>query len=187
MDQRLFWICCLIIAGAFTTLWFMNQRPSHTESAIKNETKYPMVSFSDVEIVVNSEEGIPKYKFIAPKYWLYPNEQRSEFKQPNISIFSKSGSNLHATALRGEAYENNDVITLIGDVYITQPKTEGSPHKLKVMTEKLTVQTQKEEATTDLLITAIRGPEMVTAIGMTLDFKKQVLYLHNNVKGHYVP
>ena len=55
------------------------------------------------------------------------------------------------------------------------------------MTEKLTVLPEKEEATTDLLITAVRGPEMITAIGMTLDFKEQILYLHNNVRGHYVP
>ena len=187
MTQRLFWICCLIVAGATATLWFLNQRSSHSESLTRNDTTTPTVLFNDVEMVVNSDEGKPRYKFIAPKYWLYPNENRSEFEQPEISIYGKNGGDMYAKALRGETLENNDVITLIGDVYITQPKSKNTPHKLKVMTEKLTVFPNKEKATTDILITAIRGPEMITAIGMTLDYQEQTLYLHNDVKGHYVP
>ena len=187
MTQRLFWICCLIIVGSVATLWFLNQRPSHSDTSDTNNTTTPSVSFENVVMVVNSDEGKPRYKFIAPKYWLYPIEQRSEFDNPDISIYGKSGSNLYAKANRGETFDNNDVITLIGDVKITQPKSKDNPHKLKVMTEKLTVLPDKEEAKTDILITAIRGPEMVTAIGMRLDFKEQILYLHNDVKGHYVP
>ena len=187
MTQRLFWICCLIVVGAAATLWFLNQRPSYTETSTPKSTTTPSISFNDVVMVVNSDEGNPRFKFKAPKYWLYSNEQRSEFERPEISIFGKSGSNLYVNAIRGETFENNDVITLIGDVNVTQPKTKENPHNLKVMTEKLTVLPDKEEATTDFLITAIRGPEMITATGMRLDFKEQILYLHNDVKGHYVP
>jgi len=187
MTLRLFWICCLIVAGATATLWFLSQRSIHTVSLTHNDATTPSVLFYDVEMVVNSDEGKPRYKFTAPKYWLYPNENRSEFEQPEISIYGKNGDALYAKALRGETHENNDVITLIGEVYITKPKSKDTPHNLKVMTERLTILPNKDKATTDILITAIRGSEMVTAIGMTLDYKEQTLYLHNNVEAHYAP
>ncbi len=185
MLLRLVWLCCLIIVGATATLWFLNQRTSHIQVISAETSNTPSVSFSDIDMIINSAEGNPQYKLSAPIYWLYHEEQRSEFELPNIVIYRNNGSKIFANALKGQTHDNNRVITLIGDVRINQPKTESEPYMLKIMTVELTVFPKKQRATTDSPVTAIRGPQMVTASGMTLDLTSQILHLHSNVKGRY--
>ena len=188
MLLRLVWICCLIIVGAATTLWFLNQRTSHTDAkAVAATSNTPSVSFDDIEMIINSSEGIPQYKLSAPKYWLYDAEERSEFDLPDIAIYRRNGSKIFAKALKGQTHDNNKVITLIGDVRINQPKSDNDPYLLRVMTDRLTVIPKEQRATTDAPVTAIRGSQKLTAIGMTLDLTTQILHLHNNVEGRYEP
>ena len=185
MLLRLVWLCCLIIVGATTTLWFINQRTSHIQVESAEISNTPSVSFSDIDMIINSAEGKPQYKLSAPLYWLYHEEQRSEFELPNIVIYRNNGNKIFANALKGQTHDDNNVITLIGDVKINQPKTESESYTLEILTDKLTVFPKDQRATTDAPVTAIRGPQMVTALGMTLDLNNQVLHLHNNVKGRY--
>ena len=184
---RLVWIGCLIVVGAVMTLWFLNQRTSHTEVSHTTTSNKPSVSFNDIEMIINSSEGAPQYRLSAPKYWLYHDEERSEFDLPDIVIYGNNDSKIFAKALKGEAHNYNNVITLIGEVKVNQPKSESEPYILNIMTDKLTVFPKQQRATTDSPVTAIRGPQMMTALGMTLYLNTQVLHLHNNVKVLYAP
>ena len=116
MLLRLLWLCCLIIVGASATLWFLNQRPEHTELSTTTTSNTPSVSFNDIEMIINSTDGNPQYKLYAPKYWLYDDEKRSEFESPDIEIYRKNGSKVFATSLKGKTHDDNKIITLIGDV-----------------------------------------------------------------------
>jgi len=187
MLLRLVWIGCLIVVGAASTLWFLNQRASYTETTATAITDTPSVSFNDIEMIINSAEGVPQYKLSSPRYWLYHDEKRSEFELPDITIYRNNGSKIFAKALKGQTHGDNEVITLIGDVRIHQPKSKSVPHPLKIMTERLTVFLRQQRATTDSPVTVIHGSQMVTALGMTLDLDTQVLHLHNNVVGRYDP
>jgi len=158
MSLRLVWIFCLIAAAAALTLSFMNQRGNYTETTkptTVNNT--PSVSFENIEMVINSPAGQPQYELSAPKYWLYHQEQRSEFDSPDIVIYNENGSKIYATSERGETYDENDVITLIGDVKIKQPGTEAEPDPLNIYTEKLSVSQKKQQVTSDQEVTATRG------------------------------
>lgn len=188
MSYRLVWIFCLIVVGAALTLTFLNQRSSHTEKpkgAASNNT--PTVSFENIDMVINSPSGQPQYKLTAPKYWLYQNEQRSEFDSPDIVIFNENGSKIFASSEKGETRDENDVITLMGNVNIKQPGTETEPGSLSIHSERLTVSQITQQVTTDLPVTATRDSQKVTAIGMTLNLNDKILHLHSNVKGQYAP
>lgn len=187
MLLRLVWIGCLIVVGAASTLWFLNQRTHYTEAPTTATTNTPSVSFNGIQMIINSAEGAPQYKLSSPKYWLYHDEKRSEFELPDITIYRNNGSKIFAKALKGQTHDDNEVITLIGNVRIYQPKSGSEPHLLQIMTEKLTILPKQQRATTDSPVTAIRGPQMVTALGMTLDIDTQVLHLHSNVEGRYDP
>lgn len=188
MSLRLIWIFCLIAAGAALTLSFMDQRNNHTEASSPTATSNtPSVSFENIEMIVNSDAGQPKYELSAPKYWLYNQEQRSEFESPDIVIHNENGTKLYATSNKGETRDDNDVITLMGDVKIKQPSTEIEPESLNIFTEKLTVSQKTQLVTTDLPVIAIRGSEKVTAQGMTLHLNDEILHLHNDVKAQYNP
>jgi len=166
----------------------MNQRHSYTEiTTSTNTNNNPSISFENIDMIINSPTGTPQYELSSPKYWLFQQEQRSEFDSPDIVIYKQNGSKIYATSEKGETYNENDVLTLIGDVKITQPKTETELESLNIYTDKLTISQTKQEATTDLPVTAIRGAEKITAVGMTLDLNDEILYLHQNVKAHYNP
>lgn len=188
MSFKLLWIFCLIIVGGVLTLSFLNQRVSHIDTHIsKLSDNTPTVSFDNIEMIINSPTGQPQYELSAPKYWLYHSEQRSEFTSPDIVIYNENGSKLFATSEQGQTHDKNDVITLIGDVKIEQPSTAAEPAPLNIYTEKLTISQKKQQVTTDLPVTATRGSQKVTALGMTLNLNDKVLHLHSNVKGQYNP
>lgn len=187
MSYRIIWIFCLIVVGAILMLSFLNQRENHVKPPLATNNDKPSVSFENIDLVINSPEGLPQYKLYSPKYWLYHHQQKSEFDSPNIIIYSNNGSKIYATSNKGETYNENDVITLIGDVKINQPATEEEPYPLNIFTDRLSVSQSQQQVTTDLAVTASRGTQTISALGMTLNLNNKVLQLHSNVKGRYDP
>ena len=187
MLLRLIWLCCLIVAGAGATLWFLNQRVSYTETSTGFLSDKPSVSFKDIEMIINSTAGDPQYKLSSPKYWLYDDEKRSEFELPDIEIYQNNGNKVFAKALKGNTSEGNDIITLIGNVEINHPQSEENAYALEVFTDSLTVFPKKQRATTDAEVIAKRGNQTIKAIGMTFDLDTQIVYLHSQVTGQHEP
>ena len=188
MSFRLLWIFCLIIVGGVLTLSFLNQRVTRIDNLMPQlSSNTPTVSFENIKMIINSPAGQPQYELSAPKYWLYHDEQRSEFTSPNIVIYKKDGSKIFATSEKGQTHDENDVITLIGDVKIEQPSTTAEPTPLNIYTEKIMVSQKKQQVTTDLPVTATRGSQKITALGMTYNLNDKMLHLHSNVKGQYNP
>ncbi len=188
MPYRLVWIFALIVIGGVLTLSFFNQRERQTENtAATTSSNTPTVSFENIEMIINSPAGQPQYELKAPKYWLFNDQHRSEFTFPEIVIYNENGSKIYASSEKGETRDNNDVITLIGDVHIEQPSTDIEPIPLNIYSEKLTVSQQKQQVTTDLPVTATRGSQKMTALGMTLNLNDKILHLHSKVKGQYNP
>ncbi len=188
MSFRLVWIFGLIVVGAGLTLSFLNQREGIAETAnppVSSNT--PTVSFENINMIINSPAGLPQYELSSPKYWLYHDQQRSEFDSPDIVIYNENGSKIFATSEKGTTQDENDVITLIGDVKINQPSSDAQPEPLSIRTEKLTVSQKNQQVTTELPVTATRGSQKVTAVGMTLNLNDKVVHLHSKVKGRYNP
>ena len=188
MRSRLIWIGSLIIFGAAAALWFLSQRDapielSHTDTA----DNAPSVSFDSVEMIINAPDGKPQYRMLASRYQLYEKENRSQFDLPSITLYDDKGGQIHAQALQGETHDYRSVITLTGNVRINQTQSDIGSHPLVITTELLIVFPVKQRATTDSTITAMRGSEMFSARGMSLDLIKEVLYLHSNVEGIYQP
>jgi lipopolysaccharide export system protein LptC len=188
MSYRLVWIFLLIFFGAALTLVFLNQRDRQTENITPSpDTNTPTVSFENIDMVINSPAGQPQYKLTAPKYWLFHDQQKSQFTSPNIIIYNENGSKIFASSIKGETHNDNQVITLIGDVKIEQPSTSVEPIPLNIYTEKLTVSQKEQQVTTNLPVTATRGTQKITAEGMTLNLNSKILHLHSKVKGQYNP
>jgi LPS export ABC transporter protein LptC len=187
MSYRLAWIL-LIFFGAALTLSFLNQRDRQTENITTSpNNNTPTVSFENIEMIINSPAGQPQYELTAPKYWLFHDQQKSQFSSPNIIIYNENGSKIFASSEKGETHDENQVITLIGDVKIEQPSTSLEPVPLNIYTEKLTVSQKTQLVTTNLPVTATRGTQKITANGMTLNLDSKILHLHSNVKGQYNP
>ncbi|MEM7400749.1 MAG: LPS export ABC transporter periplasmic protein LptC [Pseudomonadota bacterium] len=187
MSFRLIWIFCLIVAGGILTLTFFNQREHTNETTTISETNKPTVSFQNIDMIINSPIGLPQYRLAAPKYWLYHEQQTSEFESPDIIIFNDNGSKIYATSEKGHTKDDNDVITLIGNVEVKQPASTEEPDPLSIYTNELTVSQSLQQVKSDLPVVAIRGSQKITALGMTLNLNNKVLELHSDVKGIYDP
>ncbi len=191
MQLRLVWITCLIIISTAVALWMQNQRNNSIETEKQSNTNEEPASvlFKDIEMTINTAAGTPQYKLSAPIYKHYHAEQRGEFKFPDIVIFPENGNLVFAQSEKGETRENNSVITLLGQVEIRQPHKEkeenNNSYELEINTDKLVVFPKQQRATTDSKVSATRGPNTVTALGMTIDLEKEILHLHDEVQGHY--
>ncbi len=146
------------------TLWLLSRQ--HVDySDITTPTRpeafaTPSTIFKDVEVIVNSAKGTPQYILSAPAYWLYPEQRRTEFELPNITIHPDNGGKISATALRGQTHNDDDRLTLVGNVRINQAAVAEDPHRYWFE---------------------------VTADNMTLSLNTRVIHLHGNVEGYYAP
>ena len=169
------------------TLTFFNQRENATQTINVTETNKPSVSFQNIDMIINSPNGQPQYRLASPKYWLYHEKDASEFESPDIIIFNENGSKILATSDKGHTQDDNEVITLIGNVKVKQLANTEDSDPLNIFTDKLTVSQSQQQVSSDLHVTAIRGSQKITALGMTLNLNNKVLQLHNEVKGRYDP
>ena len=189
MRLRLVWITCLIIISTAAALWLQNQRKNfiQTENQSPINEEPASVLFKDIEMTINNTAGTPQYKLSAPIYKHYHEEQRGEFEHPDIVIFPENGNLVYAQSNKGETRENNRVITLLGQVEVRQPQIDDNTNSydLEIITDKLVVFPHQQRATTDVKVSATRGPNTVTASGMTIDLEKEILHLHSNVQGQY--
>ncbi len=186
MSLRLVWISVLIVVGGVLVLSILNKRNPEIQQTNVQHPNTPSISFQDIRMTINSPSGQPQYKLSTPKYLLFSDEKRSEFDAPDIIIFRDNGKKIFATSNYGETYDNNNIITLIGDVKIKQPQSDDA-EILNIFTEQLTFNQKEQLISTNLAVTAIQGSQKVDAHGMTFDVTKQVLYLHDNVNGRYEP
>jgi lipopolysaccharide export system protein LptC len=178
-------IFLLSILAAFTFYLaeFANRGDQPVESkALRHEPDYFVERFTLVKL---NAQGQPAFRMAADLMKHYPDNDTTEFVKPTLVSLDKSKPVITVVSDTGKAGPQGDITELFGSVVLTRAPNDVSK-QLKVYTEYLLIDSNKETGTTDKPTKITQGASEMTGIGMDFDNLNRLFALHSKVKSTWV-
>lgn len=115
-----------------------------------------------------------------------PASQVVTLDSVTVNYFALPGQRWRLTADGGYAQPAMRTVELEGNVVMTGEK-QSLPQPAVVRTEKLTLDTQTQQASTDAPVTLGLGSYAIAATGLKADLKAETLRLESGVNGRFTP
>jgi len=117
----------------------------------------------------------------------FPLRQVTEFTAPVIESTDDSGDTWQVVAERGELIDRENVLQLRQQVEIRPLNQSDDRKNVVIQTEALDYYTEQQLARTDLPVVVTSPDTRITAVGMTIDLKRQRMEFLSEVQTFYVP
>jgi lipopolysaccharide export system protein LptC len=179
-------IFLLSILAAFTYYLaeFANRGDKVADNkVVRHEQDYFVERFTLIKL---NAQGQPTFRLAADLMKHFPDDDTIEFTKPRLISLDKSKPVITVVSESGKAGPQGDITELFGNVVLTRAPNEVSK-LLKMNTEYLLVDTNKETGTTDKPVKITQGASELTGIGMDFDNLNRLFALHSNVKSTWVP
>jgi lipopolysaccharide export system protein LptC len=179
-------IFLLSILAAFTYYLaeFANRGDKVADNkVVRHEQDYFVERFTLIKL---NAQGQPTFRLAADLMKHFPDDDTIEFTKPRLISLDKSKPVITVVSDSGKAGPQGDITELFGNVVLTRAPNEVSK-LLKMNTEYLLVDTNKETGTTDKPVKITQGASELTGIGMDFDNLNRLFALHSNVKSTWVP
>jgi len=131
-------------------------------------------------------KGRLEQSFSADSSTHYPLIDNTIFKAPVIQLQDEEGDFWQVSADEGSMNDKDDLLRLRANVEL-RPMQENNAHPVVIKTESLDYFTKRQLAQTKQRVTITYPQTRVTAVGMTMDMKKQRMELQAEVNTQYVP
>jgi lipopolysaccharide export system protein LptC len=178
-------IFLLSILAAFTYYLaeFANRGDKVADNkVVRHEQDYFVERFTLIKL---NAQGQPTFRLAADLMKHFPDDDTIEFTKPRLISLDKSKPVITVVSESGKAGPQGDITELFGNVVLTRAPYEVSK-LLKMNTEYLLVDTNKETGTTDKPVKITQGASELTGIGMDFDNLNRLFALHSNVKSTWV-
>lgn len=130
--------------------------------------------------------GQLEQSFRAASLQHFPLSAISHFTQPHIITTGDDGKTWQIDALKGEAADQDKLLTLQQQVEI-RSLSPAPDEQILITTDWLRYHSGLQTATTDAPVLIRHPATLTTATGMTLNVAERTLYLHHQVNTRYVP
>lgn len=152
------------------------------DKTLRHEPDYFINKFTLIKV---NAQGKPAFRLSAESMVHYPDDDSSEFTQPRLTSLDSSKPIVTVAGKSGKAGPKGEVTELFDNVVLTRAALAGNP-PLKVETEYLLIDSNKETAVTDKSVVITQGQSRLTGIGMDFDNLNRTFALRDNVKGLWV-
>lgn len=141
-----------------------------------------------------NDEGIISHSISAQRLLHYPDSQETALTSPEIITFNASGSPLwQAKAQSGLVEGDGSHFQLNQNVIVWQSASDSdskqmplnSATTIKLNTEQLTIDLDKDQASTDAPVTLTTAEGVTNAVGFFADMKQRLIQLKSQVRGLY--
>lgn len=151
---------------------------------ILSNNNAPDSYMTDVSVMrTNNDSGEVQNQLYAKLMTHYAN-QTTLFSQPHFVFYHPPAEPWNLTAKQGQAEDGINEVKLWDQVVLAQAAgTQTQP--ITINTSQVTVHPKQHFAQTKELVTAIEPGVYVTAIGMHVDFKTQIVDLLSHVRVQY--
>ncbi len=174
----------LMIMLALLTLWLdqtVQDPQSRRDPHARHAPDYWIENFSAQQL---GEDGLPLNKLTATKMMHFPDNDTSELINPRFVSLDKSNPSVEIKARQGTLTGRGEEVTFSGDVEVRREAQKDSGW-LTLSTDFLQVEPDNQFAKTHRPVTIRTPSAVITATGMEVNNKSQVLKLLSSVKGHY--
>ena len=186
--QQLFIVLSLLIVFALVIFVWMipayrhdNRSEQIIDSSLPDAFGEQVISkkYNDAGLLVN--------KLQAATIEHYPFDGITWLTLPRLWGYGEANKiNWHATSEKGKMFPDHKTFELLDNVVVTQSGQSGKA-EVRVNTNKMTVYTNRHLAKTDEPVKITEPGRVVHTVGMTYDYKSNVVELKSHVRGVGMP
>ena len=169
----------IMVAGL--SYWLLDMLIIDDKEALSKIAHYPDYYMENFNTLKMNEDGAPKNHLSASYMAHYPDDNTTELDYPKLKMFRESKLPINVSADKGWVTSSNEVILLIGNVYLYQTNSSGEMN-LELMTKDARVLIDKKYAETDKPATLINKNSITNSIGMRIYLQDQRMEFLNNVQ-----
>jgi LPS export ABC transporter protein LptC len=166
---------------------FIKSTPEN-HTGIANSKKNPQEYMQAVFVTIFTEQGFLKDELSANNWAYLPEAQASTLVMPRLIVHKPDGTVWTIQARKGNITQPTlgtiEKITLQQEVILERPATE-TVVPIKLETDELHYQPQKQYATSDQFITMIRPNLKITGTGLRAFLDQSSVELLRDVKTYY--
>lgn len=172
----------LILAGG--SLW-LAQDTKVAEPEYQSVEHTPDYYLEGVDATQMNPDGSPSQRLLADRMTHYPDDDSTEVKVPNLTIYDSTRPPWRIRSNTGWLSGDGEVLLLQGEVKIDRSAARGV-RPLHITTRDLRVQPRDNYLETDAPVDSRSEKSRIHAIGMQAWFNKPIrIKLLANVRGHY--
>ncbi len=175
----------LLFMMALITFWInqtVQEQGPRIDGSNRHDADYRLQNFVTTQTDVN---GKLRYVLAASEMTHFPDDDTTVLQRPKFTQFAVEKPYTQIQGLRGYISSDGETVEFVDNVKVVR---QATPEKgeMQLLTEKLTIEPDKDLATTQSPVTITQAPKTkVTAVGMVFDKKNQTMTLLNKVRVHY--
>lgn len=186
MNSRLTTWFPIILMGllALLTFWLdqtVQDPQSRQARNARHAQDYWIENFSAQQL---GENGLPLNKLSAAKMSHFPDNDTSELREPRFVSLDESRPPVEIKARQGTMTGRGESVSFSGNVEVRR-EAHRDKDWLTLSTDFLHIEPDRQFAKTHRPVTIRTPSAVITATGMEMNNKSQVLKLLSSVKGHY--
>ena len=169
----------IIIAGI--TYWLLDMLIIDDKEELAKLAHHPDYYMENFNTLKMNEDGAPKNHLTASYMAHYPDNNTTELDYPKLKIFKENDEPINVSADKGWVTSGNEIILLIGNVYLHQVNSSGEMH-LELMAKDARILIDQKYAETDKPATLITKNSVTNSKGMRIYLQEQRMEFLNNVR-----
>ena len=169
----------IIIAGL--SYWLLDMLIVDDKKELAKLAHHPDYYMENFNTLKMNEDGTPKNHLTASYMAHYPDDNTTELDYPKLKIFKEDGEPINVSADKGWITSSNEIILLMGNVYLYQVNSSGEMH-LELMAKDARILIDEKYAETDKAATLISENSVTNSRGMRIHLQEQRMEFLNNVQ-----
>lgn len=175
----------LTLLLAMITFWINQSVQEAGLKLIGNQDHVPDYVMHQFVTSQTDPQGHMKYVLAATKMKHFPSSDATELERPRFTQYGENQPYTQIHGLKGSISSNAELVEFIDQVVVTREGTPTSA-EMTLLTDRLTIQPNKEVAFTKSPVTILQKPNtVIKSNGMVLNKNMQTLQLTNRVHVHY--
>lgn len=175
----------LILLLALVSSWLSRESQRDATKPPPSAAALPDYFINGLTLTALGADGVPRHRLRAERLVHYPDDGRTELRQPRFELLVTSGPSWQVSAELGEMPADHSRIDFTGQVRIERIDSLQNP--LALDTQQLTVWPQRGLAQSDASISIETSDTLLQADGLRIDFNQRTLVLLDNIRGRYEP
>ena len=175
----------LLFMMALITFWInqtVQEQGPRIDGSNRHDPDYRLHNFVTTQTDIN---GKLKYVLAAAEMSHFPDDDTTVLQRPKFTQYAVEKPYTQIQGLRGYISSDGETVEFVDNVKVVRQAT-AEKGEMQLLTEKLTIEPNKDLATTQSPVTITQAPKTkVTAVGMVFDKKNQTMTLLNRVRVHY--
>ncbi|BAU58544.1 uncharacterized protein YrbK clustered with lipopolysaccharide transporters [Halorhodospira halochloris] len=184
MAQRILFPIAVVVLTILVGIFLTHDAPEEELPAEPEEVERADYFLAEFAIHHHDEQGKMRSILRGKQGEHFPVSQTIQIDQPHWQAESTDGSIWFANSPFGSFKRDTQVIILHEDVDIRRQADEQRP-PLDIVTRELFINIDNHQAMTEERVVATDPWGSAEGIGMTLDYYRDRLQLHNQAKGRY--